>query len=171
MNDADIQKTAELLKQLPAGFVPYPIFEQIARIAVLPILEIIPLRKTTDGKIEVLLIERDQDDALWPGALHTPGTVIRATDVHKEGEAQNWQALERVLKDELHGTEVGPPQYVGSLLHESKRGVEQAQLYFVEVVGEPQVGSFYDATALPEKLIESQTQFITLAAEKFASYR
>lgn len=169
MDDADIRQTAEQLKKLPAGFVPYPIFEQIARIVALPILEIIPLRRADDGRTEVLLIERAADDPLWPGALHTPGTVIRATDVHTGETPQNWQALERVLRDELMDTKVGPPQYVGSLLHESKRGVEQAQLYWVEVLDEtPKAGAFYDVNDLPAKLIDSQTRFIQLAAQKFA---
>jgi hypothetical protein len=170
MNVADIDETARLLSKLEPGFLPYQIFEQVARIVALPIIEIIPLRLSEKGEVEVLLIERPADDSLWPHALHTPGTVIRATDLHREGEG-NWHAFQRIIDDELRGTEVGPPQYVGSMFHASKRGAEQAQLYWVEVRGESKVGKFYPAGNLPEQLIESQKDFIEQAADNYQKLR
>ncbi|MDB5184918.1 MAG: hypothetical protein JWN38_726 [Candidatus Saccharibacteria bacterium] len=165
MSDEDIAKAAELLARFEPGFLPYPVFEQIARLVALPILEFVPLR-AHNGVIEVLLIARPEDDAYWPGLLHTPGTVIRATDVHTE-DMQNWPAIDRILHDELQDTEVGAPRYVGSILHNSKRGAEQAQLYWVEVIGEPKVGNFYNVKALPDGLIDSQVAFIVEAARQF----
>ena len=168
MKDEDITKTAELLKQLKPGFLPYPIFEQVARLVALPIVEFVPLRKGENG-IEVLLIARPDDDPLWPGLLHTPGTVIRATDLN-EGRQENWPAFDRILNDELKGTTVGSPHYVGSILHQSKRGAEQAQLYWVEVVGMPIEGKFYEASNLPQGLIISQSIFIKACIDNFESY-
>lgn len=165
MDDEKVKEAAELLSKLEPGFLPYPVFEQVARLVALPILEFIPLRRS-DGSTEVLLLERPVDDPLWPGALHTPGTVIRATDLHT-GERENWLAFERILRDELKGTAVGRPNYVGSILHQSKRGVEQAQLYWVEVTGEPKVGTFFPADRLPERLIASQQKFIAEAVRHF----
>jgi len=162
MNDEQIRQTAALLKQLEPGFLPYPIFEQIARLVTLPIIEFIPLR-FHDGQVEVLLIERPADDPFWPGLLHTPGTVIRATDLHRP-EADNDVAFQRILHDELKDTAIGQPHYVGSLFHQSKRGTEQAQLYWVEVTGEPQIGKFYRVAELPASLIDSQVTFINAAA-------
>jgi hypothetical protein len=169
MTPEEIQQTADLLSKLEPGFLPYPVFEQVARLVALPIIEVIPLRKSPDGQAEVLLIERPDDDPLFAGALHTPGTVIRATDVHKPG-MHNWPAFERVIQEELKGTEVSPPQYVGSMFHASKRGAEQAQLYWVEVKSEPKVGRFYDVNNLPSELIESQRDFITLAVKDFLTH-
>lgn len=166
-DDPRIQQTADLLKQFEPGFLPYPVFEQIARLIALPILEFIPLRER-DGRIEVLLIERAADDPFWPGMFHTPGTVIRATDA--ETDSENWPAFQRILHDELKDTKVSEPYYVGSLLHKSKRGVEQAQLYWVEVRGDPAVGTFYDVESLPEGLIDSQLAFIRAAAESFRGF-
>lgn len=168
MNNDDIKKTADLLKRLEPGFLPYPVFEQVARLVALPIVEFVPLRMH-DGQCEVLLIARPDDDPLFPGLLHTPGTVVRATDVHK-GKQDDWQAFSRILKDELLGSEVGPPHYVGSIFHESKRGAEQAQLYWIEIAGEPTVGTFYSLDALPESLMESQLSFINLAAKSFQQH-
>lgn len=161
----DPKQIARALETYEPGFLPYPIFEQIARLVALPILEIIPLRLTYNGEVEVLLIERESHDALFPGAVHTPGTVIRATD--NNPDKGPWQPLVRILEDELGGTNVGPINFVGSILHASRRGVEQAQLYWVEVVGEPVKGVFYNVHELPDNLIESQNDFIKLAAENF----
>jgi hypothetical protein len=166
MTHEDIQTTADLLKRLQPGFLPYPIFEQVARLVALPIVEFIPLRKGLDGATEVLLVARDADDPFWPNMLHTPGTVVRATDLHK-GDQDDWQAFERILKDEMKGTKVGPPQYVGSIFHDSKRGAELAQIYWVEVLEEARVGVFYDITALPMQLMDSQIAFIVQAAADF----
>jgi|SRR5579884_4057480 len=165
----DDDKVAELLKKYKPGFLPYPIFEQIARLVALPIVEFIPLR-LSGSKIEVLLIERSHDDPHWPNVLHTPGTVIRSTDLNRDRK-RDWPALERIKVDELKGTVIGPPQYIGSMLHESKRGVEQAQLYFVEVIGEPKIGRFYDVDILPAKVMESQVPFIREAVKHFKIYK
>jgi hypothetical protein len=165
MDDNEINQTASMLTKLDPGFLPYPIFEQIARLVALPIVEVIPLRLIEEST-EVLLIERSADDPLWPNALHTPGTVIRATDVHKK-EQEHWEAFRRIAEDELKGTSVGPPQYLGTQLHASKRGVEQAQLYWVEVLGLPTTGRFFDTKQLPDQLIPSQLDFIRLAAQDF----
>lgn len=165
INKENIQRVADLLKQLEPGFLPYPIFEQIARLVTLPIIEVIPLR-WKQGKVEVLLLERPADDPFWPKMLHTPGTVIRATDLHRP-EADNQLAFDRIAHDELDDTEIGQPNYVGSLFHKSKRGTEQAQLYWVEVVDEPKIGRFYSVDALPASLIDSQVTFINAAAIDF----
>lgn len=168
MTEEGIIQTAHLLAKLQPGFLPYPIFEQIARLVALPIVEFVPLRKH-EGNIEVLLIARPDDDPLWPGLLHTPGTVIRATDLN-EGKQENWPAFERILKDELEGTKVSSPHYVGSIFHESKRGAEQAQLYWVEVQGEPKVGRFYPVDKLPPSLIDSQVTFIKEATKHYQQH-
>lgn len=68
-------------------------------------------------------------------------------------------------------TKISRPMYVGSIFHESKRGAEQAQLYWVEVEGEPMVGSFYPINNLPTDLMESQRLFIQQAAQHFSSSR
>lgn len=167
MNHKDIKVLTDLLSKLEPGFLPYPIFEQVARLVALPIVEFIPLR-FKDQAVEVLLIKRDADDQYWPNMLHTPGTVIRATDLSEDED--NYPAFKRIIHDELKDTKVGPPHYVGSILHTSKRGVEQAQLYWIELLEEPKVGSIFKASELPEQLIDSQTKFIKEAVRNFSEY-
>ncbi|MGB4759546.1 MAG: hypothetical protein WBP26_05840 [Candidatus Saccharimonadales bacterium] len=161
----EITRLTALLKKLEPGFVPYPIFEQFTRIIALPIIEFIPLR-LDGGTAEVLLLERPQSDTLFAGMLHTPGTVIRATDVRTNAN-DNWKAFDRILNEELEGAKTSNPYYVGSIFHASKRGAEQAQLYWVEVLGAPKVGAFYPVDSLPDTLIESQKDFIMAAVQSF----
>ncbi len=169
MNDAKIAQIAEALKEFEPGFLPYPIFEQVARIVALPIIEFVPMRKLGNAT-QVLLIKRPAEDPLFPNMEHTPGTVIRATDL-ESGVHNNWPAFERILHDELLDTKSGKPQYAGSMFHASKRGAEQAQIYWIEILEEPKVGTFYDLDSLPEGLMESQLKFIKLAAQSFVSHQ
>lgn len=168
MQKTDEKTLVDLLKQLEPGFLSYEVFEQFARIVALPILECIPLRRA-NGVVEVLLIERPKDDPFWPGMLHTPGTVVRATDLNSDHNS-NWQAFDRVLKDELKDTPVGRPHFAGNQLRLSKRGTEQAQIYWLEVIGEPKVGKFYDVTRLPASLVESQVAFIGLVVNSYKNW-
>ena len=170
MQSEELDQLTELLAKLEPGYLPYPVFEQVARLVALPIIEIIPLRVGQDGKIEVLLLDRGPEDPLWPNMLHTPGTVVRATDVHDKNN-QDWGAFQRIFHDELADTAVSAPHYVGSMFHQSKRGSEQAQLYWVEVTEEPQKGTFYDTNNLPETLITSQVTFIGLATKNFETVK
>ena len=167
LTESEINQTAELLTRIPAGFLPFPIFRQVARLAVFSIVEIVPLR-VRDGQIEVLLLKRGEEKQdwpeLWPGILHTPGTVIRPTD--ELGSYK--EAFSRILQDELHGVELaGEPQYVYNLLHHNKRGTESAQVFIVEVVGEPAAGAFYPAGKLPTNIMLSQLDFIPTAVAAF----
>lgn len=167
MRQQDINKTVEFLSKFEPGFLPYPVFEQIARLVALPIIEFIPLRQHNKG-VEVLLIRRPDSDPLWPNELHTPGTVIRATDSVVEGE--KWSAFERILREEMNDTLVGDPHYVGSIMHKSKRGTEQAQVYWLEVLGEAMAGKFYPIDNLPKQFMDSQRNFVAQAAKSYITY-
>ena len=159
MNEQDIATLTKLLKQLEPGFLPYDVFVQMARLNVLSIIEFVPMRRTPDGTVEVLLLSRGPEDSIWPNMLHTPGTVIRPTDT--EGEL--YIAFQRILKDELDDTPVSQPHYVGSVLHKSRRGTEHAQIYWVVSF----VLIWVLGKQLPSELIEEQKKFINLAVDSF----
>lgn len=168
MTDEEVRGIQDSLKKLQPGYLPYPIFEQIARIVALPIIEVVPLRLSDQGAVQVLLLDRGSDDPIFPNMLHTPGTVVRATDETK-GEPYSRTAMERLLKQELQAVGASEPHYVGSIFHDSKRGAEQALLFWVEVKGDVgEVGQFWDVEALPDTLIDSQRSFIVRAAREFS---
>jgi len=159
----DLAKAVEVLSRLQPGKIPVEVFIQIARLTVLPILEVVPVRLGQDGRPQVLLTERDASDPIWGGMLHTPGTVLRPSDV----EGSNTGAFGRILKDELNGLEVGEPVRVESIFHKVKRGTEQAEVYYVEVYGELQNGQFYDADNLPANVVDTQLDFIRNAVASY----
>jgi len=161
----DLAKAVEVLSRLQPGKIPLEIFIEIARLTVLPIIEVVPVRLGTDGKPQVLLTERDASDPIWGGMLHTPGTVLRPSDA---GEG-NTGAFGRILNDELNGVKVGEPVLVDSIFHKVKRGVEQAQVYYGEVYGEPTKGQFYDADSLPANVVDTQLDFIRNAVALFVA--
>ena len=163
MSKDEEKQLVTLLSALKPGFLPYDVFVEIARLVVLSIIEFVPLRLNERGEPEVLLLSRGADDPIWPGILHTPGTVVRPTD----NEGDMYLAFERILKDELKGTKTSEPHYVGSNLHKSKRGMEQAQIYWVEVIGAPETGEFYAAHNLPTNIMESQVAFIKQAVQNY----
>lgn len=155
---------AEGLSRLEPGFLPFEIFHQVARLAVLPIVEIVPLRTTADGTVEVLLLEREASDPLFAGQLHTPGCVVLATD--KPGSFET--AFQRLMLGELQGVRTNEPVYVTQLLHHSGRGMESTHVYWIEVYGEPTAGAFYHVDNLPTNFMPSQLDFLPQAV---ASYR
>ena len=151
----------KLLSQVAPGFLPYDLFIQIARLVSLSIIEVVPLRMH-NGKVQVLLVPRDADDTIWPGKVHTPGTVLRPTD-----STDLSTVFARIVEDELRNTAVGTPVFVQNEVRKTKRGMEQAQIYWVEVQSEPLVGEFYDHDALPENYIKQQHDFITACVASF----
>ena len=60
----------------------------------------VPLRLNISGNIEVLLTKREASDPVWGGMLHTPGTVMRASDQKPNNE----DALSRIIDGELSDT-------------------------------------------------------------------
>jgi hypothetical protein len=167
LNDEEIQKTKELLSRLTPGQLPPEIFLEFARLIVTPVLEVVPLRSNQSGQIEVLLIMRDDSDPIWGGKLHTPGTIIRASD---QAASDQGDAFNRILEGELESVATGYPVYVTSILHKVKRGTEQALVYWVELIGEPTVGQFFDVNQLPDSLVDTQVEFIKEAVVSFKRY-
>lgn len=161
LSEEEISTLVSLLSSLEPGFLPFDIFIQIARLVALPIIEFVPLRVNANGQVEVLLIDRE----VWPYALHTPGTVVRATDT--EGRHV---VFERI-REELQGTKISDPHYVGSTLHKSQRGTEQAQIFWVELLGEPTVGQLHVVDDLPVRTMDSQIEFIKQAAKSFMDFK
>jgi hypothetical protein len=151
------------LSKLPAGFQPFDIFVQLARIVALPIIEFVPLRRR-GSLVEVLLLERPADDKFWPSMLHTPGTVIRATDDSLEN------AFRRIIEDELASTAVGKPVFVQNKLIKSLRGTEVSQIYWLEVTGQPSVGMFYNVAELPTNMLAPQREFIGKSVSNYLEH-
>ena len=154
-------QTARLLSELEVGIIPGDVFYEIARLIAITATEIVPLR-IKNGKVEVLLLRRPKDDPIWPNLWHTPGSVVRSYDTKPDFQ----DAIERVLNDELLGVKTSEPCFVKNTFNQSKRGKEVGLIYWVEVIGKPSVGQFFDIDDLPSDRVSTQP-FITDAVNSF----
>jgi hypothetical protein len=158
----EIELAEEVLSKLEPGFLPFSIFHQIARLTTTAIIEIVPL-KLQNSKIEILLLERETDDPVWPSQLHIPGTVIRATDSLEE-------VFQRISDKELNGINISSAKFVTNILHHSGRGMEASQIYWIDIKENPTIGKFYDIDNLPQELVKSQLDFIPQAIEDYKAH-
>ena len=159
MTEEEQSQLIKLLEKLEPGLLPLDIFLQIARLSVLPIIEVVPLRRME--QTEILLLPRLATDKIWPNAMHIPGTEVRADD---KGD---FKAGFQRIQDELGSTQIGEPSFVRTMFHQSKRGWELAFIYWTEVTGEAHKGQFYKTSQLPASIIESQKEFIEEAVKSF----
>lgn len=161
----EIQEAAQVLARLNPGFLPKEIFEEVTRLCATPILELVPLRKNENsGQVEVLLLKRSANDPVWPGQLHTPGTVVRATDVGDALEVP----LERLYGSELQLQASADPVFVEIKLHKVARGTELATIMYVDLSNKDvSVGTWYPSNFLPENLVTTQRDFIIKAVNIF----
>jgi hypothetical protein len=161
--DEEISQAASILRRLSPGSLPLDIFLETARLTTTPIIELVPLR-TNDGKTEVLLFKRAEDDPTWPGQFHTPGTVIRSTDASTGIQAP----LSRIYIDALQVKPDSQPRYVTSLLHKVARGSEMATVFYIDMSeADSTQGVWYPADQLPDSIVATQLGFIADAVAMF----
>lgn len=156
LTEKEITNTAEMLQKLSPGFLPLPIFYQVARLTVTPTVELVPLRMH-EGHLQVFLTQRPKDDPVWPSMLHVPGSVIRATDTKETFS----DVLDRILHNELHDPQIeSKPHFFTYLFHQVKRGAEIAFIHYTFLLETPKNGSFYFIHDLPSSLVSHQRGFI-----------
>jgi hypothetical protein len=167
LTDAEIRQTSDMLSKLEPGLLPFSIFVEVARLSVMPIIDVVPVRIGQGGGIEVLLIQREPGDLYWPNMWHNPGTVIRATDV----DPNYREALMRIFQGELGISELLECHFVSAFLHATKRGTESTRVYWTELSEQPKMGTFFDIDELPEEMIESHVELIRMAALAYRQQR
>lgn len=157
---------AKELANIPAGFLPEDLFNQIARLGVLVFLEVVALREK-NGQIEVMLIERPSTDPFWAGLLHNPGTVLRPNDTSHTFSS----VVKRVFNDE-YGVEpaTNGPFFAGFWFDKLRRGKGFGIVSWVELTDSPN-GNYYPVNALPKNVIEGQPVYIKKCAQDFANYK
>jgi hypothetical protein len=162
-NQDEIKKAAETLNKLTPGFLPKDIFLQVTRLCVTPIIEVVPLRKKGHSA-EVLLFRRPENDPIWPNKLHTPGTVMLASD--EKGSLKS--PFARIIEGEMKGVIVyKEPVFVEYTFHQVARGSELALVHLIEVVDNNGLGEFYNVESLPDTIVDTQIEFIQHAAKYF----
>jgi hypothetical protein len=158
----EINSVQHILARLQPGHLPLPIFAEVARLTVTPVIEIVPLKIDTSGILRVLLEKRDNNDPHWAGMLHIPGTIVLSTDSGKTFE----DALDRIIAKKLK-VRASKPEFVESIFCKVSRGAEVALIYMVEIIEEPVLGDLYDVKSLPKNIIEGHEHFIQIAVKRY----
>jgi hypothetical protein len=148
------------LEECVPGGLSSAMFEAIARLAVYPAVEFIPLRQK-EGKVEVLVFQRSANDMVWPSMWHTPGTVLRPTD-----ESYN-DAFDRLIREELKDTKTSLPIFMGAELSKNNRGRCVLLEHLLVVKGEPKAGRFFPIDNLPKDFIADQLPSLNRAVIAF----
>ena len=160
-NKDDLAAIPSLLERLQPGFLPQTIFHAVARLVVTPTFVVIPLFHD-DEKTSVHLVRRDIDDPHYANLLHTPGTVILATD-----ESLN-ETYRRLARTELHGLQLrGDPIFVDVFYEQIKRGREISLVHWVALEGRGDSDGLYDSAALPTDIVPTEITRIEQAVRHF----
>lgn len=152
------------LSILEPGKLPLNIFNQIARLTVTPVVEVVPFYRKPDGSLHVFLLQRGSDDPLWANMYHVPGAIVSATD--SPGSFSD--TLKRVSTNKLANYEPSDPVFVDVQFCEVARGMEVAIVYTTQLATSPSDDSLFDPLKLPSNMIEGQAEFVKAAFQKIA---
>lgn len=169
LNQAEQQNFIILCRKLGLGGEwPYAVFRELSLVMVTTSIEVVIFRMR-DGKIQVLLTKRHEEDPDWPGgSWHIAGTVLRKEDV--EGDQD---AIRRVIHEELGDIHIDHPQFVGLKVVQTKRGPTNEHIYIGTAAPsyDPPVGQFFDIENLPSPFVEHQYEVLRIALARFLNTR
>jgi hypothetical protein len=163
LSDEEIEQTAALLARLEPGFLPHPIFMQATRLVVTTTVELIVLQRTKEG-VQVFVTRREDDDPVWPGMLHIPGTVLRPTDDATDDLAAPMQRLfagELVVLDTVQLE----PKHMQMRFRKTPRGTELVNIFMAEAEGYSGENWHMVQDLVPTELINDHHQLIMQAVD------
>lgn len=161
----------KILKKWKGGRISTPLYSVLAGMTPQPIVEVVFFRKR-DGILETLLIPRPDNDIVWRGKCHTPGSAIRNSDINGEDGNPLKSVFDRIRK-EIDG-DFSDPVSVGivNISGENTRGASVTQVFFAELPEsyQPSQGRmWYPVEGLAEnkEFIQEQLGFVQAAAEQY----
>ncbi|MDB5167029.1 MAG: hypothetical protein JWN26_174 [Candidatus Saccharibacteria bacterium] len=177
------QIAAEALAKLKPGMQPPALFKEMARLTMLSIVEVVPLR-VTSGKTEILIAERAQTEEWWPNTRSLPGSVQfppGRTDYTTNSDYR--EPVDGVLYDDFGRSVERTDENVQIFDVRQRTGVrgsEQVVLAWTKVdtttpFAKPIGGEFFDASALiarPDdfQLVDGHAEEIAKALANFRQY-
>ena len=162
MDSTEIEKLVGSLKKLEAGFLPYPIFKEIARLVTLVAVEVVVfVRQPESGAPKVLLLKRPADDEFWPNEWHVPGCIVRSTD-KKDSFEDSFKRIE----DEYGFNFTEEPKHLNTQFTETKRGTIVAVQYYLVLDVQVPSENLFDVEMLPTPIVEEHKDFIVQAVKK-----
>ena len=157
----DTSDVAKALSAFESGKLPSDVFNQVARLTVTPVVELVAFFRDTDNATKVFLLRRDINDPLWGNMYHVPGSIVLASDA--PGSFSD--ALHRIQTSKLDSVDLTEPRLVDIQLCKVARGTEVAIIYAAELKGRPSEDMLFDLQALPDGMIEGHSEFIAAAVK------
>ena len=169
-------RAANLLSMLEPGRQPGRLFRQLARLMVINTVELVPIRQTRKGLLEVLLLQRAENDPFWPGQWHIPGAVALPTDPVTHGHDYG-APIARVM-EEIGGSIriLDGPNQLETQRRVGARGHEVTVIHWGEVDGEPANGTFHNVLdvmlRLPEgNIVDGHANIVDRVARVYENRR
>jgi ADP-ribose pyrophosphatase YjhB (NUDIX family) len=133
---------AGLLKPIrPDQPLGTPLFNSIARLSVSVGVDVIALRTTASGVVEVFSMKRDCREKSAPGLWHIPGTILRPGEGYPA-------AFCRLETHEL-GVAIKHATSIDESFTRDERGWYLMKTFLVELTDNPPSGSWFDVSRLP----------------------
>ena len=123
---------AQLLKPIrPDQPLGTSLFNSIARLSVSVGVDVIALRTTAFGVVEVFSMKRDRREKSAPGLWHVPGTILRP--------GEEYPAAFRRLETHELGVAIKHSTFIGESFTRDERGWYLMKTFLVRLGGEPAV--------------------------------
>ncbi|MFH1366854.1 MAG: NUDIX domain-containing protein [Patescibacteria group bacterium] len=117
------------------------------------------LRRNPDTHaVEVLMIERSQDDTAYPGQMHCPGTVMRSGESIEE-------MFERLSRKEVNARLYGQ-KFIGFDNNTAEARGHFLHLIHLVQVDDPNNGSWHPINDLPKNTVEHHRTIVIPTAVK-----
>lgn len=161
-----------LLSKWNGGKISTPVFTELARMIPQPIVEVVICRRN-GGTIETLLIPRPEDDIVWRGMIHSPGTALRRADFKRADKQPLNGAFDRIQNNEIKNRFTFLPIFVARLHGDDvNRGPTVSEIYYTEIPpgSDQKHYTWYPVNQLAQnpRFIQSQLRHVELAAEQYS---
>jgi hypothetical protein len=145
-------------RQIKGGWLPREFFYASARLFGEACLELYIFRLTPDGREQVYLIPRPDDDPFYPSEYHLPG----ARKIPNELDCDH---LRRALAETPFMALSDCVEYAATVTIKAKRGTEYADIRRLNVPYELRVDGFYDVDHLPRNTMKHHIELIKLVRQ------
>ena len=121
--DIELQRLLQKWNDAGAGMLSDKTFTAFARTVPQICVEIISFRQNpSSGSIETLMLQRPEDDIVWPGMLNFPGKAMRTCDFVAEGFSPQESTIKRLEDEELGFHFPEEPVFVDNTICMTERG-------------------------------------------------
>jgi hypothetical protein len=164
------KKVCDLLAKWDGGNLSASLFTELARMIPQPIVEVVIFRNN-NKIIETLLIPRPEDDIVWPGMWHNPGTAIRRSDYDNKDISPLKSAFKRIQASEINNVFKFDPVFVDRIYTKSIRGPAISEIFYTELLKNSKKGLYcwhpVEELKHNPNFIQQQLEHIMPAFEKY----